>query len=223
MGAELVRKVTGAQAFGITAPLLLRADGQKFGKSEGGNERAWLDASMTTPYAMHQFLLNSDDVITPQLLRFFTFFDHDTILELDESIRTAPQARRAQRALANEVVGLVHGEQAAKSAERAGEALFSEDIGALDEPTLLQVVADAPSSKVSRSELLGGIGAVDLLTRCDLAGSRGEARRFLEQGGVYVNNVRLDPLETVDLSSALHDRYMVLRRGRRQMHLVVIE
>lgn len=223
VGTELVRKMTGSSAFGLTAPLLLRADGQKFGKSEGGNERAWLDASLTSPFALYQFLLNSDDVLTPKLLRFFTFFDHEFIRELDESIRSSPAERRAQRALANSVVAMVHGDVAAQKAQRAGEALFSDAIGALDEATLLQVVADAPSSSLSRAELATGIEAAELLTRCALATSKGEARRFLEQGGVYVNNVRIESTETIDLSRVLHDRYLVLRRGRRQMHLVVVE
>jgi tyrosyl-tRNA synthetase len=222
MGTELIRKATGNAVAGLTSPLLLRGDGKKFGKSEGGNERVWLDASLTSPFAFHQYLLNSDDALTPQLLRFFTFLDHDTILELDEAIGTAPQERQAQRALANAVVTLVHGEAAAQSAERAGEALFSEAIADLDEATLLQVVADAPSSTISREELRVGIDAAELLTRCELASSKGEARRFIEQGGVYVNNARLEAEESLNMSSVLHDRYLVLRRGRRQMHLVVI-
>ena len=222
MGTELVRKTTGATASGLTSPLLLRADGQKFGKSVGGNQRVWLDAALTSPFALHQFLLQSDDVITPQLLRYFTFLDHDTILELDESIQREPQERRAQRALANSLVAFVHGEESARSAERAGEALFSEAIAALDEATLLQIVADAPSSILSRAELGGGIDAAELLARCHLAASKGEARRFVEQGGVYLNNVRVEPTQLIDLSHVLHDRYLVLRRGRRQMHLVVL-
>jgi tyrosyl-tRNA synthetase len=222
MGTELVRKVTGASADGLTSPLLLRADGQKFGKSEGGNDRVWLDASLTSPFALHQFLLNSDDATTPTLLRFYTFLDHETILELDESTRVAPQLRRAQRALANSVVALVHGEDASRDAERAGEALFSEDIANLDESTLLQVVADAPSSTWSREELRAGVDPVDLLVRCELATSKAEARRFLDQGGVYVNNVRIEATSTVDLGRALHDRYFVVRRGRRQLHLCVV-
>jgi tyrosyl-tRNA synthetase len=222
MGAELVRKVTSKNVAGLTSPLLLRADGQKFGKSEGGNERVWLDASLTSPFAFHQYLLNSEDEMMPALLRFFTFLDHDVILELDEATRTEPQERRAQRALANAVVSFVHGDEAARNAERAGEALFSEEIAALDETTLLQVVADAPSSTLPRSELQTGIEPVDLLVRCDLAGSKAEARRFLEQGGVYVNNRRVEPLESIDLSHVLHDRYLVVRRGRRQLHLVVV-
>jgi tyrosyl-tRNA synthetase len=222
MGTELVRKVTGSSVAGITSPLLLRADGQKFGKSEGGNDRVWLDASMTSPFVLHQFLLNADDDTTPGLLRFFTFLDHETILELDEATRTAPQERRAQRAVANDVVALVHGEEAARLAERAGEALFAESIAELDEATLLQVVADAPSSTWTRGEFAAGVDAVELLVRCELAGSKAEARRFLEQGGVYVNNVRIDGSTPVDLSRALHGRYLVVRRGRRQLHLVVV-
>jgi len=222
IGTDLVRKVTGHAVDGITSPLLLRADGQKFGKSEGGNERVWLDASMTTPFALHQFLLNADDVATPMLLRFFTFLDHDTIRELDEATTTAPQERRAQHALANAVVELVHGEAARRQAERAGEALFSESITELDESTLLDVVAEAPSSTWSRAELQAGVEPVDLLVRCELASSKGEARRFLDQGGVYVNNLRIDASSRIDMASALHDRYVVVRRGRRQMHLVVV-
>ncbi|HUV57399.1 MAG TPA: tyrosine--tRNA ligase [Acidimicrobiales bacterium] len=223
MGTELVRKVTGTTVAGITSPLLLRADGQKFGKSEGGNERVWLDATMTSPFALHQFLLNSDDATTPALLRFFTFLDHETILGLDEATRTNPQERRAQRALANAVVELVHGLDAAVHAERAGEALFAESIAELDELTLLQVIGDAPTSMWSRAELADGVDPVELLVRCELAGSKGEARRFLEQGGVYVNNVRVEAGISIDLTRALHDRYLVVRRGRRQLHLIVAE
>ena len=221
IGTELVRKVTGHSADGVTTPLLLRADGQKFGKSETGNEHVWLDASMTSPFAMHQFLLNADDVAAPAMLRFFTFLDHETILELDEATRSVPQERRAQRAAANAIVTLVHGEDAAARAERAGEALFNESIAELDEATLLQVVADAPSSNVVGSELIDGIDIVELLVRTELATSLGEARRFIEQGGVYVNNVRVESGAKVDATQLLHGRYVILRRGRRQLHLVV--
>jgi tyrosyl-tRNA synthetase len=221
MGTELIRKSTSRSAAGLTSPLLLRADGTKFGKSESG-ANIWLDASLTSPFEMHQFLLNSDDAMTPVLLRFFTFLDHDTILSLDEAVKSVPQERRAQRALANAVVALVHGEDAALKAERAGEALFAPTIAELDEATLLTVVADAPSSTISRSEFESGIDGADLVVRCALAKSKGEARRFLEQGGVYVNNVRLDPDARVGLESTLHGRYVVVRRGRRELHLVVV-
>ncbi len=222
MGAELVRKVTGRTAFGLTMPLLLRADGKKFGKSESGNESVWLDAARTSPYALYQFLLNSDDVITPQLLRFYTFLTHEEILELDTALASAPQDRRAQRALAHEIVTMVHDESAARAAARAGAALFSEEIRELDEATLLQIVADAPSSSLSRAELMDGVDVAELLARCELASSKAEARRFVEQGGVYVNNERVAVSAALNVSALLHDRYLVLRRGRRQMHLVVV-
>src|SRR5665213_2770494 len=219
MGAELVRKLPAKNVAGLTSPLLLRADGTKFGKSAGG-EQIWLDAARTSPFKMHQFLLNSDDKVAPALLRFFTFLDHEAILELDEATNTAPQERRAQRALAKEVVAMVHGEDAAVNAERAGEALFSESIAELDEATLLEVVADAPSSTWSREELAIGVDPVDLLVASHLAKSKAEARRYLEQGGVYLNNVRLDATSRVGIADALHGRYLVVRRGRRQLHLV---
>jgi tyrosyl-tRNA synthetase len=221
MGTELIRKVTGTGAAGLTSPLLLRADGQKFGKSEGGNQKVWLDAELTPPLALHQFLLNADDHIVATLLRFFTFLDHDTIQGLDEATAQRPQDRLAQRALANAVVALVHGEDAAVAAQRAGEALFSESIAELDEAMLLVVMADAPSSTFARDELLTGIDPADALVRCSLAKSKGEARRFLEQGGVYVNNRRVAVDETINLDQALHDRYLVVRRGRRELHLIV--
>jgi len=221
MGTELIRKVTGKSAAGLTSPLLLRADGQKFGKSEGGNQKVWLDATLTPPFALHQFLLNADDQTVPTLLRFFTFLDHDTIKELDVATAARPQERQAQRALANAVVALVHGDEASAAAQRAGEALFSESIAELDEAMLLVVMADAPSSTFSRDELLAGIEPSDALVRCGLAKSKGEARRFLEQGGVYVNNRRVESDESIDLSRALHGKYLVLRRGRRELHLVV--
>jgi tyrosyl-tRNA synthetase len=116
---------------------------------------------------------------------------------------------------------MVHGEGAATKAERASAALFGESIADLDEATLLDVVADAPSSTWSREELLSGVDPVDLLVRTDLAKSKGEARRFLDQGGVYLNNVRLDDGAKVGPDDLLHGRYLVVRRGPRQLHLVI--
>ena len=223
MGTELVRRVTGRVVHGVTSPLLLRADGQKFGKSEGGNDRVWLDPELTSPFALHQFLLNTEDATVSASLRYFTFLDHDVITDLDEATLAKPQERLAQRALANAVVSFVHGERAAAHAQRAGEALFNEAIAELDEVTLLQVVADAPSSTWSRSELAEGVDPVELLVRCGLAKSKGEGRRFMAQGGVYVNNVRLEEGESIDLTRTLHDRYLVVRRGKRELHLMVVE
>jgi len=214
--------MAGSHAAGLTSPLLLRADGQKFGKSEGGNDRVWLDATLTSPFALHQFLLNSDDATTPSLLKFFTFLAREEIEALEAATLAAPQERRAQRTLANEVVSFLHGREAAHKAEGAGEALFAESIAHLDEQTLLEVVADAPSSTVSLSELREGIDPVDLLVRCELASSKGEARRFVEQGGVYVNNLRVSASDSLGEERLLHARYIVVRRGRRSLHVLVV-
>jgi tyrosyl-tRNA synthetase len=220
VGAELVRKSAGGSADALTSPLLLRGDGTKFGKSASG-EQIWLDPARTSPFKMYQFLLNSDDIVTPMLLRYFSFLSHEEIRELDELVQVAPQERRAQRTLAREVVTMVHGEGAATKAERASAALFGESIAELDEATLLEVVADAPSSTWSREELLSGVDPVDLLVGTQLAKSKAEARRFLDQGGVYLNNVRLDDGAKVTVDDALHGRYLVVRRGPRQLHLVI--
>ena len=222
LGAELVRKSTGHHVNGLTSPLLLRADGKKFGKSEGGNENVWLDAKMTSPFAFYQHLLNIDDASTPEALRFFTFLEPDEILELDEATKNKPHERLAQRALAREVVTLVHGGDAAAKAESASEAIFSDAIGDLDEETLLEVVREAPSSVWSREEFRVGLDPAELFARCDLAKSKGEARRFIEQGGFYVIIRRVEPDEVVSDGAALYGRYLVLRRGRRELHLVVL-
>ncbi|MFZ1062282.1 MAG: tyrosine--tRNA ligase [Acidimicrobiales bacterium] len=222
VGTELVRKMTGHHAYGLTTPLLLRGDGRKFGKSDGGNENIWLDATMTSPFAMYQYLVNLDDVTAPASLRFFTFLSNDEIVSLDESTLAKPHERLAQRALAREVVTMVHGEDAARKAERASEALFNEAIDELDETTLLEVVRDAPSSTWARTDLARGLEPAEVLVRTGLAKSKGEARRFVEQGGVYVNNRRVEVDELVDGTRALHGKYLVIRRGRRELHLVVL-
>jgi tyrosyl-tRNA synthetase len=222
VGTELVRKMTGHQAYGLTTPLLLRGDGKKFGKSEQGNESVWLDASLTSPFALFQYLLNVDDASVLASLRYFTFLSHEEILSLDDATRTKPHERAAQRALAREVVTLVHGENAAERAARASDALFSEEIETLDEATLLEVVGDAPSSKWTRTQLEGGLDPVELLVRIGLAASKAEARRYVEQGGVYVNNRRLEVGELLEPTRALHSKYLVIRRGRHELHLAVI-
>jgi tyrosyl-tRNA synthetase len=219
MGAELVRKVAGGSAYGVTSPLLVKSDGTKFGKSESG--AMYLDPEMTSPFAMHQFFLNTEDSLVIHLLKSFTFLSHDEINELEVATKERAHERLAQRTLANEVVAYVHSRELAQAAEQAGRALFSETIRDLDEATLMQVMADAPSSTVSRQAIIDGKPLLDLLVECGLATSRGESRRFIDQGGVYLNNLKAEG-ETVGLSDVLHDRYVVLRRGRRQTHLVVL-
>jgi tyrosyl-tRNA synthetase len=220
-GVELIRKVARAEAYGLTTPLVTKADGTKFGKTESGT--VWLDADMTSPYRLYQFLLQSEDAVVGQYLRFFTFLSHEEIAALDAETAEHPERRAAPRALARAVVELVHGSGEAERAERASAALFGEELGVLDERTLLDVFDDAPSSDASRQELAAGLTLVEALVTSGLVASRGEARRTIAQGGAYVNNLREgDEGRVLGTGDLLHDRYVVLRRGRRDYHLLRI-
>jgi tyrosyl-tRNA synthetase len=221
MGVEFVRKLSGRPVYGLTTPLVLKADGTKFGKTASG--AVWLDAALTSPFRLYQFLLQAEDAVVGTWLRYFSFCDHEAIAELDRETAEHPERRAAQRALAHEVTALVHGEDEVASAQRASSALFSAELGSLDERTLLAVVGEAPSSDVAREALLRGeITIVDALASSGLVTSRGEARRAIAQGGAYVNNRRVDDADWVlGPADLLHDRYLVLRRGRRDYHLLV--
>ena len=219
MGIELIRKVRSQTAYGFTCPLVLKPDGTKFGKSVDG--AVWLDPRRTSPYAMYQFFVRSEDSVVGTYLRYFTWLDRPTIEALDEATATRPERREAQRALAHEVTAFVHDKVEADKAEHAASVLFSEEIAALDEATLVDVFAEAPSTTLGREP----VSLVDVLASTGLAKSKSDARRHLDAGAVYVNNrkvaepdARLDP--SVD---ALHGRYVVLRRGKASQHLLRFE
>jgi len=220
MGIELIRKVRGAQAFGLTTPLVTKADGTKFGKSETGT--VWLDATRTSPYQLYQFLFRTEDAVVGRYLRFFTFLDHDEITALDEATAAAPERRQAQRALARAVVGLVHGDAEVARAERAAAALYSEDIASLDEQTLLEVCAEAPVHRWPADALAGeGMPLIEALARSGLVDSKSKARAVVEQGGAYLNNRKVtNPDARLTRADALFGRFVVLRRGRREYHLL---
>ncbi len=222
MGIELVRKLRGAEVWGLTTPLVLKADGTKFGKTETG--AVWLDPARTSPYAFYQFFLRTDDVMVGSYLRRFTFLDHQEIAALDDETAEHPERRAAQRALARSVCSLVHGQAETEQAERAAAALFSEDIAGLDEPTLLAVCAEAPTDRWGRREIDGGIRVVDAMARTGLVSSKSQARTTVAQGGAYVNNRRVTDVDMmIGSEDLLHGRYLVLRRGRREQHLVVFD
>ena len=220
-GVELIRKLSGKVAHGMTTPLVVKADGTKFGKTASG--AVWLDAGLTSPFRFYQFLLQTEDAVVGAYLRYFTFLDHGEIADLDAQTAEHPQRRAAQRVLAHEVTVLVHGAEETSRAERASRALFGEEIASLDERTLLDVVGEAPSSTVARDALVRGeITVVDALASSGLVSSRGEARRAIAQGGAYVNNRRVEGEErALGPDDLLCDRYVVLRRGRRDYHLLV--
>ncbi len=223
MGVELVRKMRREQVYGLTSPLVLKADGTKFGKSESGT--VWLDPERTSQYQLYQFFFRTEDEVVSEYLRYFTFLDHDTIRALDEARASRPEQREAQRALAREVCTLVHGESETRRAERAADALFSQKVASLDEDGLLLVLNEAPSARLPRSSLdAEGIAIVDLATRSGLVNSKTAARTLISQGGAYVNDERVaDPDARVKREDLLFDRFVVLRRGKQDYLLVRFE
>jgi tyrosyl-tRNA synthetase len=216
-GVDLIRRVEGVAVHALATPLLTKADGTKYGKT--ASSTLWLDPAMTSPYAFYQYFLNQADADVGPLLRVFSFRSHEEISGLEEAARAHPEAREAQRVLARELTALVHGEAAAAEAVAASQSLFgSGDLRAIDRVTFESAVADLPRAEVS-SPLPG---VVDLLVASGLARSRGDARRALEQGGVYVNNERVQTDEPPAADALLHGRWLLLRRGKRALGVVEV-
>jgi tyrosyl-tRNA synthetase len=216
-GVDLTRRVAGREVSGLTFPLVTKADGGKFGKTETGN--IWLDPARTSPYRFYQFWVNQSDADTPRYLRFFTFLDRAEIEALDREIAEAPHKRVAQTRLAEEVTRLVHGEEALRGAVRATEALFKGDLAGLSEATLLDIFSEAPSSTVPAPA--EGTPVVDLLVSAGVFASKGEARRFIQSGGLSLNHVRV---ESEGAAFAPEHRttadLCVVRKGKKNYHLV---
>ena len=222
-GIDLIRRLRATKAHGVVLPLVTTSAGTKFGKTEAGT--VWLDPDRTSPFRFYQFWLNTDDKDSARYLKFFTFLDHSTIQELMRGIETAPEKREAQRVLARDVTKLVHGQDQLERAERTSTVLFGEDITTLPVADLLDVFGDAPSTDLARAEAEGdGVALVDLLVRAGLAPSKGEARRLVQSGGVYVNNRRqADVAARVRVAEAIGGQLFVLRRGQRQQHIVRVQ
>jgi len=214
-GVDLIRRVEGVQAHALATPLITRPDGEKFGKSTGST--LWLDPALTTPFAFYQWFVNTDDSVAGTYLRVFSFRPREEIEALEASVAARPDAREAQRALALEVTELVHGTAAAAGAAEASRALFGDgDLGALDAGTLEAAFADLPRAEVGPAN--GMPSVLDLLVSSGLSESRGQARRVLGEGGAYVNNRRVtDPAAVPDRSDLLGGRWLLLRRGKRNL------
>jgi tyrosyl-tRNA synthetase len=219
-GVELVRRAEGARVHALATPLLTKADGSKFGKTEGGS--VWLDPAMTSPYAFHQFFLNAEDAKVIEYLKVFSPRSRSEIAELERQTQEAPHLRAAQRALADDVTALVHSEADRNAAVSAAQALFGRsDLAALPEPLLKDIVAE-----VGGVELESGVelpSVVEVLEASGVVASKAAARRAIADGGAYVNNHRVEAgdqaLSETDL---LHGRYVITRRGRRTVGAVVI-
>ncbi len=219
-GVDLIRRVTGAEAYGLTWPLMTTADGAKFGKSAGN--AIWLDPQMTSPYAYFQYWLNTADADVERFLRLFTFLPLDDIRALVGDHGRDPGARLAQRTLAREATRVIHGDGGVAAAEQATEALFADaPLDDLDDATLAEVFADAPSVTLARRALDDtGLGVLDLLREVGAARSNGEARRLVDQGAVRLNGTRLDDVEHRVTATSLGSRStMVVKVGKKRFYL----
>jgi tyrosyl-tRNA synthetase len=214
-GVRLARQKLGVTVHALTVPLVTAADGTKFGKSTGGGS-LWLDPQMTTPYAWYQYFINTADADVVRYLRWFTFLSAEELAELEQATASRPQERVAQRRLAGELTTLVHGEAATEAVEHASQALFGRgDLARLDEATLTAALRETPVAELKPG---GPDGIVDLLVSSGLSPSKGAARRTIAEGGVSVNNIKVDTEEwTPRPSDFLHGRWLVLRRGKRNI------
>jgi len=220
-GIGLLRRLRSVQGFGLTSPLVTKADGTKFGKTESGT--VWLDPRRTSPYRFFQFWLNTPDADVVGFLRRLTFLPRAELEALEVSVAEQPERREAARVLAREVTTLVHGAPEAQRAERAAALLFSEDVTGLAEADLVAAVADAPSSTVAGSALDGGLPLLEAFASSGLVAGRAAARRALAAGSLYVNNRRVGAERDLGRADALCGRFVLLRFGRRNLHVLVVE
>ncbi|MDF2670174.1 MAG: tyrS1 [Paenibacillus sp.] len=218
-GLDLIGKLGGGDAYGMTMPLVTKSDGKKFGKSESGT--VWLDRSKTSVYQFYQFWINTDDADVVKFLKYFTFLSRADIEALELELQERPEKRAAQRELAREVTRLVHGEEAVESAEKITQALFSGDVTLLSESELIEALQDMPTTVLDNTE---ETALIDLLLAAQAAPSKRQARQDIESGAVYVNGEKHTGIDTVIRPEhRLHSKYVVLRRGKKNYYLVRFE
>lgn len=219
-GLDLIRKVEGGAAHALTVPLLAKADGSKFGKTAGGS--IWLDPQMTSAYEFFQYWLNSDDADMPKLLKVFSMKSRTEIERLIETVKTNPGAREAHRELARELTTLIHGEQMAQKVEMAAKALFGHsDISELDLATLDSALAQLPRTQIVKGQPLPTW--VDLLAATGVVDSKSAARRIVKEGGAYLNNQKVESEDFApSKGDLLHGKYLLLRKGKRDLAAVEV-
>jgi len=223
-GTEFIRRKEGGEAFALTAPLVTKADGTKFGKSEEGN--IWLDAEFTSPYKFYQFWLNVSDEDLPRLLRVFTLFSEEQVKELE----ALPNPNEAKRALAQDLTVRVHSQEEYEKAVKASGILFGkstlDDLQSIDEKTLLEVFEGVPQQEISRTAYEAAENVVDLLAEQAqglVFGSKGEARRMIKQGGVSINKVKVESEEAAVDYQLLQGQYLVIQRGKKNYYLLKVK
>ncbi|PLX43112.1 MAG: tyrosine--tRNA ligase [Deltaproteobacteria bacterium] len=218
-GIDLIRKARGKSAYGLTSPLITTAKGEKFGKSAGN--AIWLDPNRTSPYKYYQYWINTDDRDVERYLKFFTFLPIEEIEEIMRAHEEAPGRREAQRRLAIESTTLVHGQEGLDKALRASQVLFGGEIDGMSDGELSEIFADVPSIEIGRERLNDGIGLIDLLHEAGACKSKGEARRDITGGGIYINNERQGDIERVVTEDDLAtETILVLRKGKKNYRMV---
>ena len=219
-GLDLIRKVEGGSAHALTIPLLAKSDGSKFGKTAGG--AVWLDPEMTSPYEFFQYWLNSDDADMPKFLKVFSMKDRTEIERLIETVQSNPGAREAHRELAREITTLIHGKDAAEMAEAAGKALFGQaELSDLDLTTLDAALAQLPRVEIGKNEPIPSW--VDLLAASGVVDSKSAARRIVKEGGAYLNNQKVNAEDFApEKGDFLHGKYLLLRKGKRDLAAVIL-
>lgn len=226
-GSELIRRVTGGEAFALTCPLITKADGGKFGKTESGN--IWLDSERTSPYQFYQFWLNTTDEDAEKYIKIFTLMSKEEVTSLTSEHKEAPHTRLLQKRLAQDVTVMVHGQEAYDFAVEASEILFgkgaTETLRKMDEKTLLSVFEGVPTFEISKYALADGINILDLVTEsAAIFPSKGEARRTLTGGGLSINKEKVEAQElSVDSAALLNDKYILIQRGKKNYSLLIAQ
>ena len=217
-GLELIRKMEpeGTKVFGLTIPLVTKADGTKFGKTESG--AVWLDPEKTTPYEFYQFWINTADADVIKYLKYFTFLSKEEIEELEVSVKEEPHLRKAQKALAEEMTRMIHGEEALEQAIKISEALFSGNVKELTASEIEQGFKDVPSYEYTDR---GEIGIIDLLVKAGIAPSKRQAREDVKNGAIYINGERNTDIDYVMTNAdRIEGKFTVIRRGKKKYFLI---
>lgn len=226
-GTELIRRTNGGEAFALTCPLITKADGGKFGKTESGS--VWLDAKRTSPYAFYQFWLNVSDADAEKYIKIFTELTQEEIAALVQEQAEDPGRRPLQKRLAKEITTMVHSAEDYEAAVEASQILFSNKAGdilrKIDEPTLLAVMEGVPRAEVERKDIEEGIKLADLLTdKAPVFSSKGEMRKMVQNGGVSINKEKVtDPYAAVSTDMLLNDKYILVQRGKKNYHLLLVK
>jgi len=221
-GMELVRRMRGKKSHGIVFPLITKADGSKFGKTESGT--IWLDANKTSPYRFYQFWLNTGDADVVKYLKYFTWLTQEQITELEAELNERPEQRAAQRALAEEMTRIVHDDTALEKAQTASKVLFGGELEGLSADDIKDIFADVPSHEISKSDMAGeGFSYIDLIAESGLTKSKGEARRSIQGNGIAVNNIKsADVDRKITLDDCIDGQFIVLRKGKKNYYLIKV-